>query len=131
MNKKPLAQSFEPKWRLCVGGHLDPHLGKYEAASPTALSLAHSLLLRIATTLGWTVNIADVTAAFLQGLALPPSHPLYVSAPSGCPPSTTTAATTSFKKSNSHNTHPYDSYGDASARSSTIHLLKYKRIFFL
>ena len=69
VNKKQLQLGFEPKGRLCVGGHKDPDLGKYEAASPTALSLAHSLLICIATTLGWQINIADVTAAFLQGLA--------------------------------------------------------------
>ena len=86
VNKKQLVQGFEPKGRLCVGGHRDPDLGKYDAASPTALSLAHALLLCIATTLRWSVSIADVTAAFLQGLSLPRSDPLYVQAPSGCPP---------------------------------------------
>lgn len=86
VNKKQLTAGFEPKGRLCVGGHRDPDLGKYDAASPTALSLAHALLLCIATTLQWSINIADVTAAFLQGLALPRSDPLYVQAPSGCPP---------------------------------------------
>ena len=85
VNKKQLQLGFEPKGRLCVGGHKDPDLGKYEAASPTALSLAHSLLICIATTLGWQINIADVTAAFLQGLALPRTDPLYVQVPSGCP----------------------------------------------
>ena len=35
--------------------------------------------------LGWQIHIADVTAAFLQGLALPRSEPLYIRAPSGCP----------------------------------------------
>ena len=66
VNKKQPQLGFEPKGRLCVGGHKDPDLGKYEAASPTALSLAHSLLICIATTLGWQINIADVTAAFLK-----------------------------------------------------------------
>ena len=86
VNKKQLTQGFEPKGRLCVGGHRDPDLGKYDAASPTALSLAHALLLCIATTLGWAINIADVTAAFLQGLELPRTEPLFVQIPSGCPP---------------------------------------------
>ena len=85
VNKKQLTLGFEPKGRLCVGGHKDPDLGRYEAASPTALAIAHSLLLCIATTLGWQINIADVTAAFLQGLSLPRSEPLYIRAPSGCP----------------------------------------------
>ena len=76
---------FEPKGRLCVCGHRDPDLGRYEAASPTALAIAHALLLCVATTLGWQIHIADVTAAFLQGLALPCSEPLYIRAPSGCP----------------------------------------------
>ena len=86
VNKKQLTQGFEPKGRLCVGGHRDPDLGKYDAASPTALSVAHALLLCIATTLGWVVNIADVTAAFLQGLELPRTDPLFIQIPSGCPP---------------------------------------------
>ena len=85
VNQKQLTQGFEPKGRLCVGGHRDPDLGRYEAASPTALAIAHALLLCIATTLGWRINIADVTAAFLQGLALPRAEPLYIRVPSGCP----------------------------------------------
>ena len=86
VNKKQLLNGFEPKGRLCVGGHRDPDLGKYDAASPTALSVVHALLLCIATTLGWKVAIADVTAAFLQGLELPRTDPLFVQIPSGCPP---------------------------------------------
>ena len=88
VNKKQLLNGFEPKGRLCVGGHRDPELGKYDAASPTALSVVHALLLCIATTLGWTMTIviADVTAAFLQGLELPRTDPLFVQIPSGCPP---------------------------------------------
>ena len=85
VNKKQLTQGIEPKGRLCVGGHKDPDLGRYEAASPTALVIAHALLLCVATTLGRAISIADVTAAFLQGLALPRAGRLYIRVPSsGC-----------------------------------------------
>ena len=70
VNKKWLQELFEPKGRLCVGGHRDPDLGKYESSSPTALMVAHMVLLAVATIMGWPVDIGDVTAAFLQGLSL-------------------------------------------------------------
>ena len=85
VNKKWLQELFEPKGRLCVGGHRDPDLGKYESSSPTALMVAHMVLLAVATIMGWPVDIGDVTAAFLQGLSLPRDDPIYIRAPSGCP----------------------------------------------
>lgn len=43
VNTKQLSNGFEPKGRLCVGGHRGPNLEQYgDAASPTALSLAVS-----------------------------------------------------------------------------------------
>ena len=85
VNKKWLQELFEPKGRLCVGGHRDPDLGKYESSSPTALMVAHMVLLAVATIMGWPVDIGDVTAAFLQGLSLPRDDPIYIRAPSGVP----------------------------------------------
>ena len=48
--------------------------------------VAHCLLLVIAVTMGWPVDIADVTSAFLQGLGLPRDEIPYIRAPYGCPP---------------------------------------------
>ena len=55
------------KARLVVLGFQDPHLGKEETLAPTMHKRSRMLLLANAAQRGWTVEKADVKAAFLQG----------------------------------------------------------------
>ena len=77
---------FAPKARLCVGGHRDPDGGKYETTAPTAQAVAHRLLLQLAVLQGWTVWVADVSAAFLQGQPLQRETPIYFRVSPAWPP---------------------------------------------
>ena len=76
----------EPKTRWVFGGHRDPDAGLYATSAPTASTLAHNLLNFTAVQHGWTVHFEDVSAAILQGKALPRTEKVYVRVPHGCPP---------------------------------------------
>ena len=85
VNKGWLQRAFQPKGRLCVGGHQDPSAGEYETSSPTALLLGHHLLLIVTVAKQWKARGGDITAAFLQGVPLPREKPLYITMPRNVP----------------------------------------------
>ena len=70
----------KPKARLCVGGHVDPDIGKVEMQcdAPTA---TRTSLMTLQTSLNedWEVCAADVQAAFLNGI--PAGRNLYFRQP--------------------------------------------------
>ena len=85
VNKGWLQRTFQPKGRLCVGGHQDPSAGEYETSSPTAILLGHHLLLIVTVAKQWKARGGDITAAFLQGVPLPREKPLYITLPRNVP----------------------------------------------
>jgi hypothetical protein len=71
----------EAKARLVIQGFRDPDAleGKLQTSSPTASRIARQLLLALAAIEGWTISVADVQTAFLQGK--PQERTLYVQLP--------------------------------------------------
>ena len=61
------------KARLCVAGHCDPDLGQKDMAvdAPTASRLSLLVCLQLALARGWRASIADIKAAFLNGVEAP------------------------------------------------------------
>ena len=71
------------KARLITQGFLDPEAlsGKLNSTSPTLSRLGRSCLFSLSTTLQWSMFIADVTTAFLQGREQEESRTLWVKLP--------------------------------------------------
>ena len=71
----------KPKARLCVGGHMDPDIGKVEMQcdAPTATRTSLMLTLQKSLNEDWEVCTADVQAAFLNGI--PAGRNLYFRQP--------------------------------------------------
>jgi hypothetical protein len=59
----------EAKARLVLQGFKDPDAlsGNLQTSSPTAMRITRQTLLTIAAVEGWTLSVADVKTAFLQG----------------------------------------------------------------
>ena len=72
-------KKFKARW--CVGGHNDPDLGQYRTESPTSSFLGHMMVIFVSVQLAWPLWLADVSAAFLQGVPLPRDEPVYVRLP--------------------------------------------------
>ena len=71
------------KARLITQGFRDPDAlsGKLNSTSPTLSRLGRSCLFSLSTTLQWSMFIADVTTAFLQGREQDESRTLWVKLP--------------------------------------------------
>ena len=77
----------KPKARLCVAGHRDPDLGRFDMAVDAPTTSRHSILLALQLGLsrGWSVSVGDIRAAFLNGVPAP--RQLYFRQPRGGIPS--------------------------------------------
>ena len=77
----------KPKARLCIAGHRDPDLGRYDMAVDAPTTSRHSILLALQLGLcrGWRVSVGDIRAAFLNGVPAP--RKLYFKQPRGGIPS--------------------------------------------
>ena len=75
------AYPCKPKARLCVGGHMDPDIGKVEMQCDSPTATRTSLMLTVQKSLNedWEVCAADVQAAFLNGI--PAGRNLYFRQP--------------------------------------------------
>ena len=71
-------ENADLKGRWIFGGHRDPDIGAWETISPTVALLGHNLIIVLANALGWKMQLADVSAAFLQGKDLPAERNIYV-----------------------------------------------------
>ena len=72
------------KARLVLRGFEDPDLGNLDTNSPTATRQSRLLLLGIAPTMGWSLVIGDVKAAFLSGAEF--ERKIIVKLPADCNP---------------------------------------------
>ena len=64
MNDKKVIKS-----RMCVRGFEDTQGDKCATSASTAATLAQRLVCSISAIHGWPISIADVSAAFMQGMA--------------------------------------------------------------
>ena len=78
-NKGKDSSSLEAKSRLVIPGHTDPQLGLYRTDAPTTSHLAVIVCAILSMSLGWGIEIFDVTTAFLSGMAM--TRELYTKAP--------------------------------------------------
>lgn len=73
ITKKPCDKEpgrYVTKARWCIRGYLDPDLLKMDTQAPTLSGEALSLVLQLAASHNWSLTIADIEGAFLQGDSL-------------------------------------------------------------
>eukprot|EP00435_Cladocopium_sp_Y103_P070035 s255_g34.t1 len=67
VNKGAMQGTFQPKSRIVIPGHLDPHLGSFRSDAPTVPWVTVQLAKMVGVNKGWCFLIFDVTTAFLSG----------------------------------------------------------------
>ena len=67
VNKGALQGLFQPKSRMVIPGHLDPHLGQYRSDAPTVMWVCVQLAKAVCAMKKWRALTFDVTTAFLSG----------------------------------------------------------------
>lgn len=67
VNKGTMQGLFQPKSRMVLPGHRDPHLGEFRSDAPTTLWVAVQMAKCICATKNWAAQTFDVTTAFLSG----------------------------------------------------------------
>ena len=67
VNKGAMQGLFQPKSRMVIPGHLDPHLGQYRSDAPTVMWVCVQLAKAVCATKKWRALTFDVTTAFLSG----------------------------------------------------------------
>lgn len=67
VNKGAMQGLFQPKSRIVLPGHLDPHLGEYRSDAPTALWVSVQMAKAVCSMKRWAALTFDVTTAFLSG----------------------------------------------------------------
>ena len=67
VNKGAMQGIFQPKSRMVIPGHLDPHLGQYRSDAPTVMWISVQLAKAVCAMKKWRALTFDVTTAFLSG----------------------------------------------------------------
>ena len=67
VNKGAMHGLFQPKSRMVIPGHLDPHLGQFRSDAPTSMWVCVQLAKAVCAYKHWMALTFDVTTAFLSG----------------------------------------------------------------